>query len=99
MSYSLSHTRTCILRYHDRCVILYYSTYEVWLTCYESSLVNQKVLSAQLRRLGYVVHVANNGQQALDFLRTTNLWCQGNKREDEGGEGTDVSLVLLDVEM
>lgn len=69
------------------------------LTCYEYSLVNQKVLSVQLRRLGYVVHVANNGQQALDFLRTTNLWCQGDKREGESGESLDLSLILLDVEM
>lgn len=38
------------------------------------NLINQKVLSKALRRLGLTVHIANHGQEALDFLRTTRHW-------------------------
>jgi CheY-like chemotaxis protein len=39
----------------------------------EDNLINQKVLSKQLRSVGCVVHVANHGGEALDFLSKTKL--------------------------
>jgi CheY-like chemotaxis protein len=40
----------------------------------EDNLVNQKVLAKQLRNLGCVVHVANHGREALEFLERTVYW-------------------------
>lgn len=40
----------------------------------EDNLVNQRVMAQQLKRLGCVVHVANHGVEALEFLRTTTFW-------------------------
>lgn len=64
--------------------------YEVLLV--EDNLVNQKVLSKQLTKVGCVVHVANHGGEALEFLKTSALW-KGNA----GGQPLDV--VLMDLEM
>lgn len=50
------------------------------------------MLSKQLQRAGCIVSVANHGQEALDFLRHSNLWT-GNP----GGKAVDV--VLMDLEM
>jgi CheY-like chemotaxis protein len=61
----------------------------------EDNLINQKVLSKQLRNTGCTVHVANHGVEALDFLLTTTLWvdgsCDGNRNE--------LSIILMDLEM
>lgn len=40
----------------------------------EDNLVNQKVLAAQMKRLGCKVHVANHGCEALEFLKSTSYW-------------------------
>ncbi|THZ27314.1 hypothetical protein D6C90_09005 [Aureobasidium pullulans] len=40
----------------------------------EDNIINQRVMSQQLRRLGCTVHLANHGLEALDFLRTTQFW-------------------------
>jgi CheY-like chemotaxis protein len=40
----------------------------------EDNLVNQRVLAKQLRNLGCVVHVANHGREAIDFLEKTVHW-------------------------
>jgi len=48
------------------------------------------VLSKQLKKNGYIVHVANHGQEALDFLQTSRHW-KGN------GDGVDLTVVLMDV--
>ncbi len=40
----------------------------------EDNLVNQKVLAKQLRNIGCVVHVANHGLEALEFLPKTVCW-------------------------
>ncbi|QIW99560.1 hypothetical protein AMS68_005078 [Peltaster fructicola] len=56
----------------------------------EDNLVNQKVMAKLLRRLGYVVALANHGQEALDYLATTKLY-QVN--------GDELDLILMDIEM
>lgn len=38
----------------------------------EDNLVNQKVLAAQMKRLGCTVHVANHGKEAIEFMSKTN---------------------------
>ncbi|RAL65672.1 hypothetical protein DID88_005343 [Monilinia fructigena] len=40
----------------------------------EDNLVNQKVLAAQMKRLGCTVHVSNHGKEALEFVRRTGFW-------------------------
>ncbi|EHL01827.1 putative Hybrid signal transduction histidine kinase K [Glarea lozoyensis 74030] len=59
----------------------------------EDNLVNQKVLSKQLRAAGCIVAVANHGREALEFLQTTHFW---TGLEDEG---VKLSIVLMDLEM
>jgi CheY-like chemotaxis protein len=59
----------------------------------EDNLINQAVLSKQLRNLDSTVYVANHGMEALDFLRTTKYW------KKNAGHGTDLEVILLDIEM
>ena len=59
----------------------------------EDNLVNQRVLSKQLRNLGCVVHLANHGGECLERLRESRLW---KGREEDGFE---LSLILMDLEM
>jgi CheY-like chemotaxis protein len=40
----------------------------------EDNVVNQQVLSRQLRRSGYTVQIANHGGEALEFLKSTKYW-------------------------
>ncbi|KAF8857518.1 hypothetical protein BDZ45DRAFT_623738 [Acephala macrosclerotiorum] len=68
------------------------SNYHILLV--EDNLINQKVLSKQLRSTGSVVHVANHGVEALDFLSRTTLW-----RDGEQGQKMELSLILMDLEM
>jgi CheY-like chemotaxis protein len=70
----------------------------------EDNLVNQKVLSQQLRKAGCVVHVANHRQEDLDFLQKTVFWASNSQashdRPDKTGSSpTDLHVVLMDVEM
>ena len=58
----------------------------------EDNVVNQKVLAKQLRKAGYVLTIANHGQEALEAIEKTALW-SGNT----GVGGLDV--ILMDVEM
>jgi CheY-like chemotaxis protein len=62
----------------------------------EDNLINQKVLSKQLRTIGCVVHVANHGGEALDFLSKTKLWNDPLPLECQR---MDLSLILMDLEM
>ncbi|EFQ90281.1 hypothetical protein CFE70_006075 [Pyrenophora teres f. teres 0-1] len=48
----------------------------------EDNLVNQRVLSKQLRNLGCAVSVANHGQEALDFLPKTTFWNHNHPMSD-----------------
>ena len=59
----------------------------------EDNLVNQKVLSRQLRTLGFHVDVANNGQEAITFVQTTCHW-KGNEKASK-----ELTLILMDIEM
>ncbi|KAK0124012.1 hypothetical protein ONS95_008999 [Cadophora gregata] len=61
----------------------------------EDNLINQKVLSKQLRSAGCIVHVANHGGEAIDFLAKTALWHECKK----SGIGINVSLILMDLEV
>ena len=59
----------------------------------EDNLINQKVLSKQLRNMGCIVHVANHGRECLDRLRESTFW-KGN-----GRDGLEISVILMDQEM
>jgi hypothetical protein len=59
----------------------------------EDNIVNQKVLSKQLRSAGCIVSVANHGGEALAFLETTTFW-KGHETD-----GKELSVVLMDLEM
>lgn len=58
----------------------------------EDNIVNQKVLTKQLRKLSCVVDTASNGQEALSHIRTTRLW-------KDAKSDKDLSVILMDVEM
>ncbi|KAL2353327.1 hypothetical protein BJ546DRAFT_1027251 [Cryomyces antarcticus] len=58
----------------------------------EDNLINQRVLSKQLRSRGYAVDVANHGEEALSILKETRFWKDKN-------DGKDLSVVLMDLEM
>jgi CheY-like chemotaxis protein len=59
----------------------------------EDNLVNRRVLCKQLRNLGHIVHAANHGKEALDFLEKSTYWIAN------GDEGEHLDIVLLDTEM
>ncbi|KAF2684266.1 hypothetical protein K458DRAFT_487227 [Lentithecium fluviatile CBS 122367] len=81
----------------------------------EDNLVNQKVLSKQLQRVGCNVYVAGNGVEALEWLQTSVYW-KGEKSRRESPDDsltpvTDISstpdetpgnlldIILMDIEM
>jgi CheY-like chemotaxis protein len=59
----------------------------------EDNIVNQRVLLKQLTNAGCIVHVANHGGEALDFLSQTDSWHQ------ETPEGKHIDIILMDWEM
>jgi CheY-like chemotaxis protein len=63
----------------------------------EDNLVNQKVLSKQLRNLGFKVEIANNGQESIDFLKRTVFWNDDNNHSEQ--ERLPLTLILMDIEM
>jgi CheY-like chemotaxis protein len=70
----------------------------------QDNLVNQRVLQKQLLHLGFVVHVANHGGEALDQLQASTFWQANSDSNDEGSQETqkspiDISVVLMDQEM
>lgn len=58
----------------------------------EDNLINQRVLASQLKKVGCTVNLANDGLEALAFLRTTHF-CGG------GGGGEPLDIILMDLEM
>ena len=61
----------------------------------EDNIVNQKVLARQLRNIGCIVHVANQGVECLERLHESTFW-KGNKGNKEAIE---IDVVLMDQEM
>ena len=59
----------------------------------EDNLINQKVLAKQLQNYGFSVALANHGQEALDYIKTTNFWIGDHK------DRKNLSVVLMDWEM
>ncbi|KAK5131605.1 hypothetical protein LTR08_000792 [Meristemomyces frigidus] len=55
----------------------------------EDNLINQKIMSQQLRKAGCIVHVANHGLECISFIETSTF-CGGS---------VPLSVVLLDLEM
>lgn len=60
----------------------------------EDNAVNQRLLQMQLAKRGYQVVVADNGQDALNFLQTTRHWSALRSSSDRV-----IDLILMDVEM
>jgi signal transduction histidine kinase len=69
------------------------STQPVHVLIVEDNIINQTVLKKQLLAQNWVVHVANHGVEALDFLRKSRFWrgCESS--------GEELSVVLMDQEM
>ena len=63
---------------------------EVSIMVVEDNIVNSKVLVQQLKKQGFVVHVAYHGGEALDILRKSQQW-KGNP------SGLDVNIITMDV--
>ncbi|KAJ9616637.1 hypothetical protein H2200_000356 [Cladophialophora chaetospira] len=59
----------------------------------EDNLINQKVLAAQLRKIGCTVHVANHGGEAIEHIRESKFY------RDQVTDGVDIDIVLMDLEM
>ncbi|KAG9715543.1 putative histidine kinase HHK19p, partial [Aureobasidium melanogenum] len=71
-------------------------TAQIHVLVAEDNQVNQKVLKRQLTNKGYVVWTADNGQEAVDFLRQTRYWNSPNK---EQGQEKELHVILMDTEM
>jgi CheY-like chemotaxis protein len=59
----------------------------------EDNLINQRVLKKQLQRHGYIVHTADNGQEAFDFIKTTQHW------KGATASAPRIDVILMDIEM
>ncbi len=59
----------------------------------EDNLINQKVLAAQLRKIGCIVHVANHGGEAIEHIRASKF------HQDHVTDGVAIDIVLMDLEM
>ena len=67
----------------------------------EDNLVNQKVLSKQLQKMGCVVHVAGDGTGALEWLRGSVYW-RGDRKDppiDDSRGLDELDIILMDIEM
>lgn len=62
----------------------------------EDNLVNQKVLKKQLTRIGFIVHTANNGQDAFDFVTNTRHWTRSDPAD---ATLPAIDVILMDIEM
>lgn len=64
----------------------------------EDNLINQRVLRQQLTKQGYIAYVANNGQEALDFLKTTRHWRRKTVQGQDDHKQNDADVILCDME-
>jgi CheY-like chemotaxis protein len=60
----------------------------------EDNLINQRVLSTQLQKLGCTIQVAGHGIEALEALKQTTLW-----KEPTVATPAKLSVILMDIEM
>lgn len=63
----------------------------------EDNLVNQKVVTKQLRKAGHSVSVANHGEEAMGFIERSSFWAAETSYQDCNRERLDI--VLMDLEM
>jgi len=63
---------------------------EIGVLVTEDNIVNSKVLVQQLKKQGFVVHVAYHGEEALGILRKSQQW-KGNSN------GPQISIITMDV--
>ncbi|KAI5206409.1 hypothetical protein E4T39_02456 [Aureobasidium subglaciale] len=63
----------------------------------EDNRINQAVLSAQLKRHGYTVFTADNGQEAFDFLRSSRHWVKSGNGDNS--ELPRIDVICMDIEM
>ncbi|KAI9648389.1 hypothetical protein NHQ30_003022 [Ciborinia camelliae] len=68
---------------------------DITILIVEDNLVNQRVLQKQLHRAGFVTEVSNHGLEALHKLEASSFW----KNEENTGNRTNISCVLMDLEM
>lgn len=70
----------------------------------EDNLINQRVLASQLKKVGCKVNLANDGLEALAFLKTTHFYnnnkATGTAPVDEADwVGEPLDIILMDLEM
>ena len=66
----------------------------VWkILVVEDNIINQGVLTKQLRNIGCVVLVADHGGQCLEQLKESTYW------KDNKYKGSEISVILMDQEM
>ncbi|RDW87909.1 hypothetical protein BP5796_03603 [Coleophoma crateriformis] len=66
----------------------------------EDNVINQKILSKQLRNSGCTVKVASDGVEALSLLKTTKLWqLNGSEVQPPTSPDSDIDVILMDWEM
>lgn len=61
----------------------------------EDNLINQKVLAAQLKKLGCIVSVANHGGEAIDQIKKSSFY----NHKDTSTPPVEIDVVLMDLEM
>jgi CheY-like chemotaxis protein len=65
----------------------------------EDNVINQRVLAQYLIREGCVVHVANHGAEALDFLARTAYFSPSSLGRQPESEAVPLDIILMDLEM
>lgn len=61
----------------------------------EDNLINQKVLAAQLKKLGCIVSVANHGGEAIEHIKKSVFY----NHVDTSTPAVELDVVLMDLEM
>lgn len=78
---------------------LLFDPHQTSILIVEDNLINQRVLSTQLKKTGCQVSLANDGLEALAFLRTTKFWSSNRTGDGDGDGGAPLDVVLMDLEM
>ncbi|KIW04769.1 uncharacterized protein PV09_03960 [Verruconis gallopava] len=75
---------------------------EIDVIVVEDNLVNQRVLSKQLKTQGFSVSIANNGAECIEMIKRCEHWAtNGESRADKRMRSpcSKVSIILMDIEM